>query len=195
MRSTEPWWRPLRQQVQGLYERPTRDYHNWNHVEACLHELDDVRSLCADADAVEVAIWFHDCIYDVHRHDNEQRSADMAAELLAECAVPAPLIAEVQRLVLATKHNAAPDWGDGELMVDIDLAILGKPTEMFDRYEQAIRQEYTFVAEPLFRQGRSKILQSFLDRPSIYLTDSFRARYEAAARANLSRSIRQLAAS
>ncbi len=176
MRSTEPWWRPLRQQVQGLYERPTRAYHNWSHVEACLRELDDVRSLCADAEMVEVAIWFHDCIYDVHRHDNEERSAVMAGELLTQCAAAIPRVDEVQRLVLATKHNGAPDWGDGEFMVDIDLAILGKPAAMFDRYEQAIREEYGFVAEPLFRQGRSKILQSFLDRPSIYVTESFRGR-------------------
>ena len=89
-------------------------------------------------------------------------------------------------LILATKHNR-PVSGDAALLVDIDLAILGKPADEFDRYDAAIRQEYAWVSEEAYRAGRSKVLQSFLDRTTIYQTEFFRNLYEAQARTNLQR--------
>lgn len=185
-------WTQLRERVRTLYDQPPRAYHNWSHVEACLRELSAVRSLCADPDALEVAIWLHDCIYDPQRHDNEEQSATLARKWLAELLAPSSFIDTVAQLILVTKHNAIPASPDGKLIVDIDLSILGQAPEVFDAYERAIRQEYSFVPDEAFRAGRTCILQGFLDRPKIYCTQSFQGRYERAARANLARSIEQL---
>lgn len=192
MRRDDSSWASLREWVRQLYEQPPRAYHNWSHVEASLRELDAVVPLCADPDAVEIAIWFHDCIYDPQRHDNEEQSAALARKWLAELAVPSSFVDSIAQLILVTKHNAIPASPDGKLMVDIDLSILGQVPEVFDAYETAIRKEYSFVAEEAFCAGRARILRGFLDRPTIYCTESFQRRYERAARTNLARSIEQL---
>ncbi len=53
-------------------------------------------------------------------------------------------------------------------------------------YAQAIRQEYAAVPDELYRPGRRRVLEGFLARPQIYLTERLRALWEAPARANLS---------
>jgi predicted metal-dependent HD superfamily phosphohydrolase len=98
----------------------------------------------------------------------------------------------VRHLILATRHDGSPPAGDAALLVDVDLAILGSPAERFDEYEQQVRQEYSWVPGFVFKRKRAEILEGFLRRPALYHTEHFRSRYEAVARANLTRSIRQL---
>ena len=95
-------------------------------------------------------------------------------------------------MILASVHRTAPDEPDTRLFADIDLAILGRPEAIFDEYERQVRQEYAWVPEALFRAGRSAILRSFLERPSLYGTDFFRGKYQNVARANLERSLLRL---
>ena len=72
-------------------------------------------------------------------------------------------------------------------MVDIDLAILGQGTGVRPVGAQCAPLSI-FVRAARFIVGRSAVLQSFLDRPRIYGTTGF-ARYEAAARQNLTRAL------
>jgi predicted metal-dependent HD superfamily phosphohydrolase len=95
-------------------------------------------------------------------------------------------------LVMATCHAALPQGADAEVLVDIDLAILGAAAERFDEYEQQIRREYAWVEPALYRQVRSRVLADFLSRPRLYSTARLRQRFEQAARANLRRSIERL---
>ncbi len=174
--------------IVSAYTTPPRAYHNLDHIEVCLTEFEMVKALAAAPIAIELAIWFHDVIYNPQAHDNEERSADFATEKLAGLGVADSLIHEVRHLILATKHNAEVT-GDAALLTDIDLAILGKPDDEFDRYDAAIRQEYSWVPDDLYRVGRSRVLQGFLNRPSIYQTEFFGNRYEVQARINLQRAI------
>ena len=174
------------------YQHPERAYHNLGHIVACLEELDHARDGCDDPDAVEAAIWFHDAVYDARRADNEQRSAELASRVLSDCGASPALCDRVERLILVTRQDCVPETRDGRLIADIDLSILGKPLEVFHAYEHAIREEYRHVSDADFRAGRAKVLRSFLERDRIYATDIFRDRYEAAARANLRRSIDRL---
>ena len=93
---------------------------------------------------------------------------------------------------MATRHHGLPEGADARLLVDIDLAILGRPRGEFDEYEANIRKEYLFVSWPEYRPARSAVLRSFMDRPAIYSTDYFRRKYENRARANLERSLDNL---
>ena len=174
------------------YDEPVRAYHNLRHIEQCLREFDAIRDLCADADVVELAIGYHDVVYDPTMHDNEDRSATIAAEDLRAASVAPEKINAVIELIHATKHAHPPITPDAEILVDIDLSILGQDPETFDSYERGIRQEYAHVEDDAFREGRSAILQRFLDRPAIFATPSMRARYEKPARQNLRRSLLQL---
>lgn len=174
------------------YAERHRKYHTARHLDECFARLDEARSLAVHPFEIELALWFHDAVYDVRGHDNEERSAVWAEEA-ARAAGLANVVGErVRLLILATKHDAEPASSDAALLVDVDLAILGTAAERFDEYERQIREEYAWVPSVLFRSKRREILEGFLARPHVYNTSHFQDRYEASARANLSRSIAQL---
>ncbi len=140
-----------------------------------------------------LALWFHDAIYDPHRSDNEEQSAQLCRSALQHAGASSELTEEVANLVLATKHNIEPSSRLAQWLVDIDLAILAATSVRFDEYESQVRQEYEWVTDADFRIGRSRILRMFLDRQSLFATDYFRSRCEADARRNLHRSLAMLA--
>jgi len=180
----------LWQAIVTRYREPHRAYHTLHHIEACFHEFDAFSM--KSGKALELALFFHDVIYDPRAPDNEAASARFAAEKLAAIGVDQPLIQDVERLILVTKHAAAPSRDDERLLVDIDLSILGTETRTFDVYEREVRSEYDFVPEEAFRAGRAHILESFLARAAIFTTAPFHERYEAHARRNLERSVARL---
>lgn len=171
------------------YSAPERHYHSVRHLDECFARLAESRQLAEHPHEIELALWFHDAIYDVRGHDNEERSAAWAEDVARRAGLAADVTGRVRGLIVATKHDALPDSNDGRLLVDIDLAILGAPVERFDEYERQVRQEYSWVPEPLFRNKRREILEAFLARPRLFNTDYFRSTLEAQARANLARSI------
>lgn len=181
----EPQWRSL----SDRYAEPHRAYHTLRHIGHCLDELEAARSLAGDRAAVEMALWYHDAIYDPRAKDNEDRSADLAAAAASAMGLTPAFGDRVADLIRVSTHRSVAAGADPQLFADIDLAILGQPEAAFDEYERQVRVEYSWVVEPAFRAGRSAILRSFLDRPSIYGTEFFRKKYEAAARRNLARSI------
>ncbi len=176
----------------AAYAEPARAYHTADHIRDCLRHFDLSRELAQQPDEVEAAIWFHDAVYDSRRSDNEERSAALARTALEESNVAPAIASRISGLILETRHTAIPHEPDPALLCDIDLSILGRSPEAFDRFEHQIRQEYAWVPEGAYRSGRSEILRGFLRRPRIYQTDWFRHRYEVHARANLERSIREL---
>ena len=183
-----PWYHALR----SRYDEPQRHYHTFNHIQACLQLLDQVRAQLQEPVAVELALWFHDVIYDPRAKDNEQRSADFARTALLSCRLDVNLVTQVERLILLTRHNATPDTEDGRLLVDIDLAILGAAPDLYQRYEHWVRQEYAHVPRWLYRWGRKRLLRRFLRQPFLYATGHFRQRLEAQAKHNLRQAIENL---
>jgi predicted metal-dependent HD superfamily phosphohydrolase len=171
------------------YSEPHRKYHSLQHLSECLAAFEQVRHLPSHPAEVEAALWFHDAIYEVKRNDNEELSAEWAEREFLEAGAPRAAAALVASLILATKHNALPTTLDAQVLVDIDLSILGAPETRFAEYEQQIREEYAFVPGFLFRRKRRAILRSFLDRPRIYSTPHFNASLEQAARKNLRRAV------
>ena len=177
----------------ALYEYPSRAYHNLKHVENMLDEFNVMGLFATEPLLVQLAIWFHDCVYNPKANDNEARSAEVCRALLYPFPLN-PIQADVvTQLILATKHAAAPATPDQRLIVDLDLAILGAAPEQYDAYAEAIRTEYRHMNEATFKVGRRHILQGFVARPTIFSTDAFIQKYEAPARENLLREIDQLA--
>lgn len=174
------------------YSEPHRAYHTLGHIEHCLDELGQARHLAINLNAVELALWFHDAIYDTKAKDNEEKSAALAVDFLKNASLPEILGRSVANLIMATKHTAIPADPDNQLLVDIDLSILGQSEGKFDEYERQIRKEYEWVSEDAFIVGRLVILKSFLDRQVIYSTRFFREKYEARAQWNIARSFKKL---
>jgi len=178
---------PAFQVIEGRYAKDPDWYHTLRHIEACLNELDLARHLASSLDAVELALWFHDIVYDPRANDNEEQSA-----ALLRRTIEFPIVDIAVPFILATKHAEPPSDPDALLTVDVDLSILGKSDEEFDAYERAIRVEYQWVPEDDYRAGRTRVLQSFLERSRIYSTAFFADRYEEQARRNLARSLSKL---
>ncbi len=73
---------------------------------------------------------------------------------------------EVARLVrLTVTHD--PDGGDlnGETLCDADLAVLASDPAAYAAYAAAVREEYGFVPDDAFREGRAAVLRHLLDLP------------------------------
>ena len=175
-----------------------RGYHGWSHPQALLRLLGEVSGDLSDAVAVEAAILFHDAIYEPRAADNEARSATLAVETLAG-RLPAETMARAVRLIEATARHAVPDGlsapeaADMAMFLDMDLSILAAGEAAFDAYEAGVRHEYREVPEAEFRAGRAGILSGFARRTHLFLSPWGQDRFDAAARANLRRSIARLA--
>lgn len=175
----------LREQLLARYAEPHRKYHTRQHLAECIALLEPALHLAQHPAEVEMALWFHDAVYETRQHDNEAQSAAWAQRALLAAGVCADSAARVHELVMATCHTALPATADAQLLVDIDLAILGAPPVRFAEYERQIRLEYGFVPGWLFRRKRRAVLRSFALRAPIYHTAHFRERCETQARQNL----------
>lgn len=176
-------------ELQRRYGEPQRHYHTMQHLGECLAWFEREKTSAERPGEVALALWFHDAIYDVHAHDNEARSADWARQALLEAGADRAAAERVHALVMATRHDAVPEGRDAELLIDIDLSILGAERTRFDEYERQVHAEYAFVPDEIRLPRRRAILQRFLDRQAIYATPQMHAQLEARARANLQRSI------
>ncbi len=175
----------------SLYGEQERAYHNFVHVSHALREMDQADNLI-NPDQVEIAIWYHDSIYDTKSKDNEELSAKLAEKRLIAAGVKSKFVDGVIELILATKHSEIPKKKDCKYLADIDLSILGKSQPEFDKYEKHIRDEYSWVPIDQYKQGRIAVLKGFLDRNTIYSTKQFEKKYESQARTNLERAISAL---
>lgn len=173
------------------YSEPGRSYHGVAHLQDCLTTFDEVRDQAEQSDRVEVAIWYHDAIYDPRRPDNESRSADLAVQHASNAGLSPHWREDLHALVMATDHRTPPVTPDELLIIDIDLTILAADRTRFDRYEREIRHEYAWVPIDPYRAGRSQVLRKFLERDRIYRTKPFRS-LEGRARENLERALTRL---
>jgi predicted metal-dependent HD superfamily phosphohydrolase len=146
-----------------------------------LVQLDRVAPTADEADVIELAIWFHDVIYEINRSDNEARSAELLRDL-ANGKLDAGLIDRAEELILATTHKAATDDVTCQYMLDIDLAGFGRPWAEFVANSVAIREE---------QQSSPAQEIAFLDmldaRQRIFQSDYFFERLEPRARSNIAR--------
>lgn len=177
----------------AAWSEPGRAYHDVSHLEACLAHFDEVREHAMRPAVVELALFFHDAVYDTRAVDNEARSAAWAREALTGGGAPGDTIDGVVACVMGTRLSAETDDPDALLMVDIDRAILGADREAFDAYERGVREEYAWVDEEHYAAARIGVLERFLAQKSIFKTRAC-ARLEEAARANIARSIAALGA-
>lgn len=164
-----------------------RKYHTLQHLSECLAAFQQAINLAPHAAEVEMALWFHDAIYDVRRSDNEARSAQWAQTELSAGGARPESVGLVSSLIHATRHDGVPSTPDEQVLVDIDLSILGASEKRFAEYERQIREEYAFVPGFLFRRRRRAILSAFLGRHRIYSTEQFHTTLEQNARQNLQR--------
>ncbi|GGQ24286.1 HD domain-containing protein [Streptomyces griseomycini] len=177
---------PYADNLLGRWREPQRHYHTLAHLTAVLDRVDTLEEHADDPDVVRLAAWFHDAVYLPDRSENEERSARLAERALSEAGVPAERTSEVARLVrLTVTHDPADDDRNGQVLCDADLAVLASPPSAYAAYTAAVREEYHFVPNDVFREGRADVLRRLLGLPHLFRTPHGQEHWEATARYNL----------
>lgn len=167
----------------ALYSEDGRHYHDLDHIEDCLTKLDNWPSPPTPAvrDTIELAIWFHDIIYDSRRADNEESSAALATYYLRGH----PLAIDCHALILATRHKQTEGMRAEEIMCDIDLSILGAEPDIYHTYAENVRREHHWIEYEEYSEARSRVLKNFLHRERLFHTTYALGQWEEQARVNI----------
>ena len=168
----------------NAYTEPQRHYHTFQHIVECLDLFHQIKEQLNDTIAIELAIWFHDVIYDTKAIDNEEQSAELMQKSCSNL-LASDQIQKVYDWIISTKKHQALTDQDLNYLFDIDLAILGNSTARFAEYEQQIQQEYTWVESDLYKLKRAEVLQYFYQMQPIYQTHYFNHLFEDQAKQNL----------
>ncbi|HWU05369.1 MAG TPA: hypothetical protein VN520_03020 [Streptomyces sp.] len=177
---------PYADNLLDRWAEPQRRYHTTTHLAQVLDRVDTLAGHACDPDLVRLAVWFHDAVYRPDRSENEERSAALAERALPEAGVPDAATAEVARLVrLTVTHDPADGDTNGEVLCDADLAILAAAPKEYAAYAAQVREEYGFVPDEAFREGRSAVLRHLLELPRLFRTPRGAAEWEPPARQNL----------
>ena len=175
------------------YSEKSRFYHNLSHVKTLLDLFESLDNKAQGHNAIKFSIWFHDVVYDTKENDNEEESARLASQMMSKLHVDVETIRVVSSLILATKDHSGNNLSeDNKLFLDMDLSILGMREEIYNKYSRAIREEYFWVPEPIYRRERRKILKRFINREGIYFTGEMKKRFEEQARKNINGELNSL---
>jgi predicted metal-dependent HD superfamily phosphohydrolase len=176
------------------YGEAHRRYHVWAHIETLFKLMEWRQADLYNREAIEIAILFHDAIYEPGEEDNEKRSAGLMQGMLSKTVAPVTLQAAHAMILATEKHVLADDMvdplrSDCAYFLDMDLAVLGSAPEVFEAFDLAIREEFAEFSDEDYREGRRAALESFLKRKTIYLTQPFHDAFEAQARINLEQAV------
>ncbi len=173
-------------QLKEKYGEKHRSYHNLNHIDHFLTHYNDHVNKVEQPELFQLAIWYHDSIYDVESHDNEHQSALYFSHCFA------PYLSEKDKVhiesIIRSTHKHIPnlDTFDNALFLDLDLSILGSDRTDYIQYINQIEKEYTTVYSiPAYKTGRYMTMEKFLVRERIYYTDCFYEWGEKKARDNI----------
>lgn len=176
--------------LEKAYTGKARHYHNLTHLEEMIACYDEYKTHLQFPDEVLYSIFYHDIVYKSTRKDNELKSAEIAIAILPERTMINKEL--VYDMILATKDHRTKDVEDEKWLIDFDLRILAKDWTDYKTYTQQIRKEYNIYPDFLYKPGRIKALEHFLEKECIYQTQAFRTLYESKARQNVEKEIRAL---
>jgi predicted metal-dependent HD superfamily phosphohydrolase len=179
-------------EVDRNYSDKKRHYHTLYHLASVLAELLEVKTEIQHWQTVLFTVYYHDIIYDPLRSDNEEKSAELAAERMQQIGVANDQTKVCREQILATKSHTSTVDGDTNYFTDADLSILGQSWDVYSEYNQNIRKEFSIYPDAVYYAGRRKVLHHFLGMDRIFKTDYFFKKFEATARHNLKREMQLL---
>lgn len=174
------------------YVSKKRHYHTLQHLEACYQQLVPVLTNFKSKEALLFALAFHDYIYKIPGNHNEELSAEAAIAFLKRYSVASAHLEWIDSAIRKTKTHDYSHDESINLFTDADMAILGAEASIYIRYKHAVRKEYALYPDFLYKPGRKKVLQAFLEKPRIYHTSYFYDKFEKQARSNIAAEIATL---
>ncbi|MFD2513060.1 Pycsar system effector family protein [Pontibacter locisalis] len=127
-------------------------YHNYKHTFETVAEAEDLGKLSKipedELQDLLLASWFHDTGYINTYTGHEEESINIAKDWLQEQQYPEERIDRISGLIKATKHDQEPEGLLQEIMVDADMANIGKET--FFGTAELLRVEWEIFKEKFF---------------------------------------------
>ena len=168
------------------WSEPHRHYHGCTHLLSVLEALDLLTEPAEPPRTVLLAAWFHDAVYRGIAGQDEEESARLAEERLAEAGLPESDVAEVARLVRVTSdHRPQEADGAGDLLCDADLSVLGGEPDEYARYVAAVRRDYAHISDADFAAGRAAVVRHLLELDPLFHTSRAKELWQDAALRNL----------
>lgn len=164
-----------------LYTSKHRHYHNLIHIANMLTMAPQELTF-----EQQVAVWFHDAVYNPISDHNEEDSVELVTKLLdIDYIDQRGDINIITEIILSTKDHT-PRCPEANLVLDLDLAILGQPAPIYQQYVKNVAAEYApFIPTDIYRYGRQEFLKRFLEKDSFYYTDWGKRYLDEKARENL----------
>jgi len=133
----------------------------------------------------QLAIWFHDAIYDISLTTNERQSGEFMIALLKNY-IPHEEYMDAYDIILDTaKHTSILKHNSSDLVLDLDVSNFAYNREMHLIANAAIQAEYPSLTDAEFAIGRLKFLDEFMDKGFIFRTPLFKDKFEQQARDNI----------
>ena len=173
--------------LEKAYSQKSRHYHNLRHITAMIESFEMYVDQLLFPDEILFSIFYHDYIYSSSKKDNELRSAQYALSVLPENArIDKQLVFNAICATQLHQHHIIEDinW-----LIDFDLKILAQDWNDYTIYFEQIRKEYNLYPDFLYKPGRAKSLQHFLEHEFIFQTTTFRNLFEEKARENIKKEI------
>jgi predicted metal-dependent HD superfamily phosphohydrolase len=172
--------------IENHHTERGRHYHNLAHLADIIDQLLPFKEN-QGWDVLLFTAFYHDIMYNVLRHDNEEQSAELAVKEMALLYVPQTLVEATRACILATKTHESTGDGITDLFIDADMSIVGRDWDTYIIYAQNVRKEYGIYPDLLYNPGRKKALGHFLSMDRIFKTAYFYDKYEVRARENVFR--------
>lgn len=188
----DPNWLLYWKEIEESYLSKGRYYHNLDHLAMMVAFALKHQEQIEQIDVLLFSIFYHDIVYKATAKYNEEESAALAMNRLGKLGLEFFKMEKVKVQILATKSHLESNDPDTDLLLDMDLAILGQEFEIYDTYRKNVRKEYSKFPSLLYNRGRKKLLKQFLSMPYIFKTQIFREKYEKQARANISQELERM---
>lgn len=172
-------------EIQTNYNATARYYHNLQHLKNMLTDLEAIKHEVIHLDVLLFSIFYHDIIYNTTKSNNEYESALILKKRLSKTNFKMDNITICMNQIEATKHHQFATQNDTNILLDLDLSILGKTEKEYKEYAKNIRKEYKIYPNFMYKKGRKKVLKAMLEKKSIYKTTCFINKYEEIAIRNL----------
>lgn len=163
------------------YSSKGRYYHGINHIYKMCDLWVEHKDKIVNPDVVFFSIVFHDIIYKPRRSDNEEKSTSYFFSTAIDYFhyMHYETILRIRKFIAQTKHGRVQSSYEGGLrndlflFLDFDLSVLSSSEDEYNQYAKDIRKEYRIYPNFMYRPGRIKVLNSFLNKDRIYLSDEF----------------------
>jgi len=176
------------------YTQAQRGYHSLDHIFALSKSLGThFHDVSVDQRRVlQLAIWFHDAVYDSQNHDNEIESTKAFQSLMGSCSLVSAIILATIRHEVPLEHSLSPEEIEVlKTFLDLDLLILSACEQDYKEYMYGIRFEYFHIPPAEYVGARIAVLNRLVSRPRLYFTKTCHRLHDLA-KANVEKEIQLL---